>query len=50
MWTQGEYLGKQYSFPLGGYANVLNYRKDLFEAKGIKPPQPRKNFWKPPKL
>ncbi|MEI8130967.1 MAG: sugar ABC transporter substrate-binding protein [Leptolinea sp.] len=38
MWTQGEYLGKQYSFPLGGYANVLNFRKDLFEAKGIKPP------------
>jgi multiple sugar transport system substrate-binding protein len=38
MWTQGEYLGRQYSFPLGGYANVLNYRKDLFEAKGIKPP------------
>ena len=38
MWTQGEYLGKQYSFPLGGYANVLNYRKDLFDAKGIKPP------------
>lgn len=38
MWTQGEYEGKYWAFPLGGYANVLNYRKDLFEAKGIKPP------------
>jgi multiple sugar transport system substrate-binding protein len=38
MWTQGEYEGKQYAFPLGGYANVLNYRKDLFEAKGLKVP------------
>ena len=38
MWTEGEYLGKQFSFPLGGYANVLNYRKDLFDAKGLKPP------------
>jgi multiple sugar transport system substrate-binding protein len=38
MWTQGEYQGQQYSWPLGGYANVLNYRKDLFEAKGLKPP------------
>jgi len=38
MWTQGEYQGRQVAFPLGGYANVLNYRKDLFDAAGIKPP------------
>lgn len=38
MWTQGEYNDEFYAFPLGGYANVLNYRKDVFEAKGIKPP------------
>jgi len=38
MWTQGEYNGQQYAFPLGGYANVLNYRKDVFEAAGIEPP------------
>ncbi len=38
MWTQGEYEGHQYSFPLGGYANVLNYRTDLFEAAGLQPP------------
>ncbi len=38
MWTEGEYQGRQFAFPLGGYANVLNYRKDLFDAAGIKPP------------
>jgi multiple sugar transport system substrate-binding protein len=38
MWTEGEYQGHQYSFPLGGYANVLNYRKDLFAAKNLTPP------------
>ncbi|MDR3564223.1 MAG: sugar ABC transporter substrate-binding protein [Negativicutes bacterium] len=38
MWTEGEYLGHQNSFPIGGYANVLNYRKDLFAAKGLTPP------------
>ncbi len=38
MWNEGEYQGRQYAFPLGGYANVLNYRKDLFDAAGIKPP------------
>ena len=37
-WTLGEYEGKQWAYPLAGYANVLNYRKDLFEAAGITPP------------
>ena len=35
MWTQGEWEGKYWAFPLGGYANVLNYRVDVFEAAGI---------------
>lgn len=38
MWTQGEWEGQQWAFPLGGYANVLNYRKDVFEAAGLEPP------------
>jgi multiple sugar transport system substrate-binding protein len=38
MWTEGEYQGENYAFPLGGYANVLNFRKDVFEAKGINAP------------
>lgn len=37
-WTLGEYEGKHYAYPLAGYANFLNYRKDLLEAAGIKPP------------
>lgn len=37
-WTLGEYNGKHYAYPLAGYANVLNYRKDLLEAAGIQPP------------
>ncbi|OQY34405.1 MAG: hypothetical protein B6I38_02410 [Anaerolineaceae bacterium 4572_5.1] len=38
MWTQGEWEGQYMAFPLGGYANVLNYRKDVFEEAGIEPP------------
>jgi multiple sugar transport system substrate-binding protein len=38
MWTEGEYQGRQYAFPIGGYANVLNYRKDLFSAAGLQAP------------
>ncbi|CAM5771641.1 sugar ABC transporter substrate-binding protein [Labrys miyagiensis] len=34
----GHYGDKQVAFPFAGYANVLAYRKDLFEAAGIKPP------------
>jgi multiple sugar transport system substrate-binding protein len=34
----GGYQGKQIAFPFAGYANVLAYRKDLYEAAGLKPP------------
>jgi multiple sugar transport system substrate-binding protein len=34
----GNYQGKQVAFPFAGYANVLAYRKDLYEAAGLKPP------------
>jgi ABC-type glycerol-3-phosphate transport system substrate-binding protein len=34
----GGYNGKQVAFPFAGYANVLAYRKDLYEAAGLKPP------------
>ncbi len=37
-WTLGEWEGKHWAYPLAGYANVLNYRKDLFEEAGIAPP------------
>jgi multiple sugar transport system substrate-binding protein len=35
----GNYKGKQVAFPFAGYANVLAYRKDLYEAAGLKPPE-----------
>ena len=38
-WTLGEWEGKHWAYPLAGYANVLNYRKDVFEEAGIEPPQ-----------
>ena len=38
-WTLGEYEGQHWAYPLAGYANVLNYRKDIFEAAGIEPPK-----------
>jgi multiple sugar transport system substrate-binding protein len=50
MWTQGEYKGQYMAFPLGGYANVLNYRKDLFEAKGLKPPTTQEELLEDAKL
>ena len=37
-WTLGEYEGKHWAYPLAGYANVLNYRKDILEEAGIEPP------------
>ncbi|MEA4908354.1 MAG: sugar ABC transporter substrate-binding protein [Chloroflexi bacterium] len=37
-WTLGEYEGQHWAYPLAGYANVLNYRTDLFEAAGLEPP------------
>ncbi len=36
--TLGNYHGKQVAFPFSGYANVLAYRKDLFDAAGLTPP------------
>lgn len=38
-WTLGEYEGKHWAYPMAGYANVLNYRKDVLEAAGIEPPK-----------
>ncbi|MFN8458386.1 MAG: sugar ABC transporter substrate-binding protein [Anaerolineae bacterium] len=38
-WTLGEWEGKHWAYPLAGYANVLNYRKDVLEEAGIKPPK-----------
>lgn len=35
----GGYKGKQVAFPFAGYANVLAYRKDLYAAAGLQPPQ-----------
>lgn len=35
----GNYKGKQVAFPLAGYANVLAYRKDLYAAAKLQPPQ-----------
>ncbi|MCB8877518.1 ABC transporter substrate-binding protein [Acidisoma silvae] len=35
----GNYQGKQVAFPLAGYANVLAYRKDLYAAAKLQPPQ-----------
>jgi len=37
-WTLGEYEGQQWAYPLAGYANVLNYRKDILAEAGIDPP------------
>ena len=35
----GNYGGKQVAFPFAGYANVLAYRTDLYEAAGLQPPE-----------
>ncbi len=34
----GNYKGQQIAFPFAAYSNVLVYRKDLFDAAGLKPP------------
>jgi multiple sugar transport system substrate-binding protein len=39
MTSLGNYQGKQIAFPFAGYANVLAYRKDLYEAAGLTPPR-----------
>jgi multiple sugar transport system substrate-binding protein len=38
-WTLGEYEGQHWAYPLAGYANVLNYRKDVLAEAGIEPPK-----------
>jgi len=37
-WTLGSWGDQQIAFPMAGYANLLNYRQDVFEAAGIAPP------------
>src|SRR3984885_10032375 len=44
MASLGGYKGKQVAFPFAGYANVLAYRKDLYEAAGLKPPATMDEF------
>jgi multiple sugar transport system substrate-binding protein len=39
MTSLGNYQGKQVAFPFAGYANVLAYRTDLYEAAGLQPPK-----------
>lgn len=43
-WTLGEYEGKHWAYPLAGYANVLNYRKDVLEEAGIEPPKTQEDL------
>ena len=35
----GQYEGRYVAFPFASYANLMVYRKDLFEAAGLEPPQ-----------
>ncbi len=44
MSSLGGYKGKQVAFPFAGYANVLAYRKDLYDAAGLKPPATMDEF------
>ncbi|HVP98640.1 MAG TPA: extracellular solute-binding protein, partial [Roseiarcus sp.] len=44
MSSLGGYKGKQIAFPFAGYANVLAYRKDLYDAAGLKPPTTMEDF------
>ncbi|MEZ4597423.1 MAG: extracellular solute-binding protein [Chloroflexota bacterium] len=37
-WTLGGWGDQQIAFPMAGYANLLNYRQDVFDAAGIEPP------------
>jgi len=43
-WTLGEYEGKHWAYPMAGYANVLNYRKDILDAAGIEPPKTQQDL------
>jgi multiple sugar transport system substrate-binding protein len=37
-WSLGEWQGQHWAYPLAGYANVLNYRKDVLAQANIAPP------------
>jgi multiple sugar transport system substrate-binding protein len=39
MTSLGQYEGSQVAYPFAGYANVLAYRTDLYEAAGLQPPR-----------
>lgn len=39
MESLGGYQGKQVAFPFAGYANILSYRTDLFDAAGLEAPR-----------
>jgi multiple sugar transport system substrate-binding protein len=39
MQALGQYDGRQIAYPLAGYANILAYREDLYEAAGLRPPE-----------
>ncbi len=49
-WTLGEWEGKHWAYPLAGYANVLNYRTDVFEKAGIEPPQTQEELLEAAKM
>ena len=49
-WTLGEWEGKHWAYPLAGYANVLNYRTDVFEEAGIEPPQTQEELLEAAKM
>ena len=44
-WTLGEWEGQHWAYPLAGYANVLNYRKDVLEEAGIEPPTTQQELY-----
>ena len=44
MTALGNYQGQQVAFPFAGYANVLAYRTDLYEAAGLQPPKTMAEF------
>ncbi len=44
MTALGQYDGDQIAYPFAGYANVLAYRKDLYEAAGLAVPTTMEEF------
>ena len=44
MESLGQYNGRQIAYPFAGYANLLAYRTDLYEAAGLEPPQNMSEF------